>query len=258
MPTSPQRAHAPREPAHTPPEPSLRDLPPEQRPRELLMSEGASRLEPEALIALILSTGRGAGEDALQLARSTLKATGGLRRLSTATAQALCEINGLGPVKAARLVAAFELARRALGGERPSPPSTALTDPINTLAQRARAAWVDDTATVIACQRGDLEGAVTLALDQDLALAAHDPALIGRWLRRLLLEGEGAWTVIACRRGELRDAEGAAVERLFEGAQLLGVHIERALIVNERHHTALTPHGLTPPGLTPPGARSEV
>lgn len=226
----------------TQPPPTLRDLAPELRPRERLISDGPSRLEPEALIALILSTGRGAGEDALQLARTTLKATGGLKRLSSASVQALCEINGLGPVKAARLVAAFELARRALSLEGERSPASPSKDPMEALAQSARAAWVDDTPTLIACQRGTLDEALTLALNQELELAAHDPALVGRWLRRLLMEGEGdgAWTLIACRRGEPRAEENQAIDRLFEGAALLGVCVERALIVNELSYSVLT------------------
>jgi len=224
--------------------PTLRDLPPELRPRERLMSEGAARLEPEALVALILSTGRGPSEDALQLARSALSALGGLRRLSEASAQVLCEVKGLGPVKAARLVAAFELARRAQGaaalgeGAPPAPPLTAM----ERLARAARAAWVDETSTLVACRgEGALDEALTLALDQELDAACGDAALVGRWLRRLLLEGEGDWTLIACRRGELREGEERAAERLFEGAALLGVRVSRLLVVSERLHHELTP-----------------
>ncbi len=224
------------------PEPArLSDLPPEQRPRERLMLEGAARLDPEQLVALILSTGRGSGEDALQLARSTLSALGGVRRLAEASVQHLCEVKGLGPVKASRLVAAFELARRAENGSHPRAaphlsPAEPLT-PLERVARSARAAWVDETPTIIACQGERVDEAITLALDQELEQVLSDPALIGRWFRRLLLEREGPWSVIACRRGELREAERSAAERLAEGASLLGIHLARVLVVSElRHH----------------------
>ena len=219
----------------------LSDLPPEQRPRERLILEGAARLEPEQLVALILSTGRGSGEDALQLARSTLSAVGGLRRLAEASVQLLCEVKGLGPVKASRLVASFELARRAAGAPAASapPPPDELLTPLGRLARGARASWVDETSTIIACQGERVDEAITLALDQDLEQAVSDPALVGHWLRRLLLEREGAWSVIACRRGELRAAETAAAERLWEGAALLGIHLARVLVVSERQHHEL-------------------
>jgi DNA repair protein RadC len=97
----------------TDPAPTLRTLQPQDRPREKLARIGATSLSDHELVALVLAVGtRRAG--ALALAASVLKATGGLRGLARAGAAQLSHVSGLGPARAARLLAAVELGRRAL------------------------------------------------------------------------------------------------------------------------------------------------
>jgi len=83
------------------------------RPRERLLVEGAGGLASDELLAVVLGTGM-PGEAALVVARRILAATGGLGALSRARGRELLAIPGLGPARAARLVAAFSLGRRAL------------------------------------------------------------------------------------------------------------------------------------------------
>ena len=84
----------------------------EERPREKLMSKGASALTCAELIAILLRSGH-ANLNAIDLSREILlKAGNSLNILSTFTAQQLMRINGVGQAKALSILAAFELGRR--------------------------------------------------------------------------------------------------------------------------------------------------
>jgi len=88
------------------------DLPELDRPRERLMSRGAAALSDRELLALILGSGL-PGCDAIELAAVLIGESGGLPALATADPHALKRLPGVGAAKAARVAAAFELARRA-------------------------------------------------------------------------------------------------------------------------------------------------
>lgn len=89
------------------------DWPVGERPRERLMQHGVAALSDAELLAVFLRTGV-RGKSAVELGRAILAEFGGLAAISTAPAERVCSIPGLGPAKFAELQAAFELARRAL------------------------------------------------------------------------------------------------------------------------------------------------
>lgn len=82
-------------------------------PREALLAGGPSPLGDVDLLAVFLGTGT-AGRPVRALAADILAACGGLRGLLDRDAAALAALPGLGPARAARLVAALELGRRHL------------------------------------------------------------------------------------------------------------------------------------------------
>ena len=83
------------------------------RPRERLSRLGPSTLSDAELLALILGAGR-AGEDVGSLAVRIVRDSGGLWALARMSISELARIDGIGPAKAARLAAAFELGARSL------------------------------------------------------------------------------------------------------------------------------------------------
>ena len=91
----------------------LRELPPEERPRERLAARGASGLANPELVALIWGSGS-AGRSAADLASEALVAHGGLTGLAAAGLVELQATPGIGAARASQLVAAFELGRRLL------------------------------------------------------------------------------------------------------------------------------------------------
>ncbi len=91
----------------------MKDLLPDDRPREKLRQHGVSALGDNELVALIIGNGTRRG-NALSVANALLAAHGGLHGLTRCTADQLVRIAGIGRVRAAQLVAALELGRRTL------------------------------------------------------------------------------------------------------------------------------------------------
>ncbi len=89
-------------------------LPSHERPRERLLARGAGALSERELIALALRTGTRAAS-ALDVAGALLAEYGSLRAVASARPEELAARSGVGAAKAAALVAAFELGRRATG-----------------------------------------------------------------------------------------------------------------------------------------------
>lgn len=93
--------------------PTIRDLPPGERPRERLRDAGPGHLSTAELLAILLRTGT-KHENVLQLAGRLLARFGGLAGLARASFGELCQVHGLGEAKAAQLKAGLELGRRLL------------------------------------------------------------------------------------------------------------------------------------------------
>jgi DNA repair protein RadC len=89
----------------------LTDLPPSERPRERLYWNGPAALADVELLALQLGSGA-RGRSAIDLARELLATYGSLADVAARDAEELTHLRGVGPSKAARLAATFELTRR--------------------------------------------------------------------------------------------------------------------------------------------------
>jgi DNA repair protein RadC len=90
----------------------IADLPLDDRPREKLHKHGSETLSDAELLAILLGSGT-RGKNAIQLARELLR--DGLPALGRS--QNLARIPGVGPAKASRIGAAFEVARRLAGAD---------------------------------------------------------------------------------------------------------------------------------------------
>jgi DNA repair protein RadC len=82
-----------------------------ERPRERLYWNGPEALADAELLALQLGSGV-PGRSAVDIAREMLAAYGSLAGVAAREAAELARVPGVGPAKAARLAAAFELTRR--------------------------------------------------------------------------------------------------------------------------------------------------
>lgn len=92
---------------------AIREIPPAERPRERLAQRGAGGLTSAELLGLVWGSGT-RGRSAVDLATELLARHDGLAGLARATEFELAAVTGVGPAKAAQLVASFELGRRLL------------------------------------------------------------------------------------------------------------------------------------------------
>jgi DNA repair protein RadC len=91
------------------------------RPREKLLRVGAEALGDTELIALLLGSGT-RSRGALLVAQDVIAAAEDVAGLARLGVDALCQVRGVGQSRAARLLAAVELGRRALFGDRSERP----------------------------------------------------------------------------------------------------------------------------------------
>lgn len=98
----------------------IREIPQAERPRERLLAHGARALSDAELLAVLLRTGR-PGRSALDLGRELSRLCNGLNGLVGVELEALMQV-GLGPARAASLLAAVELGVRIARAELPERP----------------------------------------------------------------------------------------------------------------------------------------
>lgn len=92
---------------------TVKELPPDDRPREKLLLRGPHSLSDAELVAILLRTGK-KGKSVLEISRELINSEGNLAMLATKTVASLQKVSGIGKDKAATLAAAFELSRRIL------------------------------------------------------------------------------------------------------------------------------------------------
>jgi len=108
----------------------IKELHADERPREKMLARGADSLSNGELLAVLLRSGQ-RGVSALDLAREMLAlADGRLSRLFHLSRERMLSLPGIGPGKAASVIAAFELGRRFLQEE-----SSLLKKPLVTARQ---------------------------------------------------------------------------------------------------------------------------
>jgi DNA repair protein RadC len=91
----------------------MKTIAPHDRPREKLARAGASALGDNELVATVLAQGL-ARASALDLANTVLAAAGGLEGLARIHHDDLTRLAGIGPARAAQILAAVELGRRTV------------------------------------------------------------------------------------------------------------------------------------------------
>lgn len=95
---------------------AIKDWPESERPRERLLTQGASALSDAELLAIFLRVGV-IGRSALDLAKDLLTEFRSITGLFAASLDQFKQIKGLGQAKYVQLMAVHELAKRALNEE---------------------------------------------------------------------------------------------------------------------------------------------
>ncbi len=221
----------------------IADLRRSERPRERLANHGPRALSEAELVAILLRTGvRGAG--AVRLAEALLNDLGGILGLQSARYDDLRRRSGIGPAKAAQLLAAIELGRRFAHAH---------------LTERDAIHSPED---VVAFLSHDIAGQeqehlVVLMLDTRNRILRQETVYVGSLNTSVVRVGEifreavraNAAAVIVAHNHPSGDPspspEDVAVTRaMVEAGRLLDVEVLDHLILGKNRHVSLRQAGL--------------
>lgn len=219
------------------------EAPATQRPRERLTRNGADALTDAEVLALILGTG--GSEGVIDLAHRVLRESGGPSGLARARPGQLAGIKGIGPAKAAEIVAALELGRRAAR---------------DLSAQRPVISSAEDAVALLEPQLVHLETETSLALLLDrkhrvlaevtigVGGIAHAP-LDAREVFAAALRYPGVAAVLVAHNHPSGDPapspdDLAVTRRLARGADLLGIELVDHVIIAARGAMSLAELGI--------------
>jgi hypothetical protein len=215
--------------------------------RDQLMNEGVATLDHLSLISILLGSNYGSEQDTLLLAQRLLQSLGSLKSLAEASMDQLCLVNGIGPAKASRLLAASELMKRVYQSSELKATECLTSISVDQqLTDQVRLTWDGINPLLIACSLSSTETytqdqLITHALDaaHTLSLSTNlsDIDLHARWLAKLLLQDpDRQWTIISLRsEDQLLAIEMEGVAHLLELAHAMNVSVENVLVVSPHY-----------------------
>lgn len=221
----------------------LKDLPPDARPRERLLDQGPKGLSDAELLAILLGAGS-QRETAVELAARLLATFGdsgpaALRGISEARPEELARIHGLGPAKAARLLAACELGAR-LGAVRSTerPQIGRPEDVVRLVAPHLRGEAKEHVLVVWLNGRHQVLGWEDVSVGSLTEALAHPREVFREAIRR------GAAAIIVLHNhpsGDLRPSveDWELTRRLYEVGELVGIPLVDHIIVADGEYYSL-------------------
>jgi DNA repair protein RadC len=221
----------------------IADLRQSDRPRERLAHQGPRALSEAELVAILLRTGvRGAG--AVRLAEALLSDLGGVLGLQYARYDDLRKRSGIGPAKAAQILAAIELGRRFAHAQ---------------LTERGSIQGPDDVVRSLAYDIAgqEQEHLVVLLLDTRNRLIRQDTIYVGSLNASVVRVGEifreavraNAASLIVAHNHPSGDPspspEDVAVTRaIVQAGRLLDIEVLDHLVLGKNRHLSLRQAGL--------------
>lgn len=211
----------------------IRELPRGERPRERLLQQGGGSLSDSELLAVLLRTGR-RGVSAIQMAMDLLRESGGLAGLLTATPHSLRR-DGLGPAKAATLLAAVELGRRLAREQLDHEPLSRPVDVARYLALRYQTCDQEVMGALFLDARSRLLGEREMFRGTISRISVEPREILRECLQR------GAAAIYLFHTHPSGDPSPSAEDLLFtrrmaEAAEVVGVRLIDHVVLGHRGH----------------------
>ncbi|MBE9080151.1 DNA repair protein RadC [Romeria aff. gracilis LEGE 07310] len=223
------------------------DMPESERPRERLLAQGVKRLSAAELIAILINTGQGPGKlSAVGLGQHLLQELGkdqpnqdGLLALREVSVDELTKIPGIGPAKAATILAAIELGKRILQTQ--PPRLTVVDDPsIAAAALGHELMWQTQErfAVLLLDIKHRIIGTQVITIGTATETLAHPREIFREVIRR------GATRVIVAHNhpsGNLDPSpeDLSLTRQLLQGATFLGIPLLDHLIIGNGDYASL-------------------
>lgn len=222
---------------------SIKDWPPGERPRERLSGVGPTQLSDAELLAVML--GRGVrGASAVELARSLLSTFGGIRGVLNASLEDLQGLHGVGPGKAAALVAVRECCCRYL--QQKLAPGRAIRSPADSrefLLARLR----DRPQEVFCCLFLDNRHRV-LAFEELFQGTIDNTTVYPREVVRQVLRRNAAAVILAHNHpsgvAEPSEADQLITRRIRGALELIDVRLLDHFVIGDGVCTSLASRGM--------------
>lgn len=219
----------------------ISDVPVADRPRERLLDRGAEALSDRELVALLLGSGTD-GCDAIELAGRLIARHGSLRELSRASAHEMAVgLPGIGPAKAARVAAAFQLGLRATQPDDRDRQRIHGSEELAAVAAPLLRGLRHERVVVIAC-----DSAGTVLRTAALTEGAADQCLLPVRDTLAVVLAIGATTFGVAHnhptgRVEPSTADRLATSRLAAGAEAVGLTFLDHVIVADNQWRRIDP-----------------
>lgn len=208
----------------------VKDMPPNDQPRERLLSSGATALADRELLALLIGSGS-RGTNAVELASHLIAHCGDLRGLARSDAHRLMSVPGIGPAKAARVIAAFHLVRQAQS--EPERRRITCSGDLAAVASPLLRGLSHERVVVVVC---DPAGAVTRKTIVSEGGSDHAPAPVREIITTVLTSGGSSFGLAHNHPSGSLDPSPADLEvtaRLSEAAETVGLRLLDHVIVTD-------------------------
>lgn len=221
----------------------LKRWPLSERPRERLFRHGVRSLSDAELLALFLRSGI-RGRNVRDLALHLLESFQGLSGLAKQSPRELLRVSGLGPAKAAVLIAAFEIGTRLLREKVESRPLIESAEDLLELLQQSVAGEREEIFMgVLLNAKNEVMKTLTFSRGDPTRVVATIPQVI----RSLLLEGSPA--VIFAHNHPSGDPSPSEEDkkltaRLQEACRAVDISMHDHLILGRRDFFSFAQEGL--------------
>jgi len=220
----------------------VRELPPDERPRERLKRLGAEALGTSELIAILFRTGSRKG-GAQDVAQRLVTRFSNLEALARASIEELCEVEGVGIVKALEVKAALELGKRLAAYSGEERPAIRGPEDVNALfSSEFKGLDKEHFRTILLNTKNHVLKTVEISVGSLDASLVHPrecfrPAI-----------GASAASVILMHNHPSGDPEPSAddiaiTKRLKEAGQLVGIEVLDHIIFGEGKFVSLKERG---------------
>lgn len=223
--------------------PVIRELPPEQRPRERMLKEGPVGLSDIDLLAIMLRTGT-ANTSAMELAAEMVGRFRDLRALSQASIEELIQIKGIGEVKAVQIKAALELGRRLAC--MPAEERVVIRcpeDAVSLVMEDLRSLDKEYFQAILLNTKNQVLARETISIGTLNSSVVHPRELFKIAIRR------SAAAVILVHNHPSGDPTPSRediilTKRLMEAGQIIGIDVLDHLVIGDNRFTSLKSKGL--------------
>jgi len=221
---------------------TIKELPPELRPRERLLAEGPDALSAAEWLGIMMGIGS-KEQTAVELGQQVISESGGLFGLHGASVHDLLEVHGIGEAKACIVLAAVEFGKRLGRVRNPGRPVISSPEDVDGLL-RGRIANLDreNFVVVLLNTKNEVLGFPTVSVGTPSASLVHP-----REVFKPAIRASAAGIVLAHnhpsgRVGPSRE-DREVTRRLKEASDIIGIEVLDHVILGDGYFS-MKEHGI--------------